>query len=182
MNSFTLLISKILLISFFSFSFNSAYSAPAKTKVSKLKKDSSSDLYLQGHIVVKNKEVKGIYKVEVLYYNAVASSFTVKNNESIKLLLKRDAPYVLKISKKGFRPQYICVNTNMHGSRNLIHSFYFETNLISPAQAMLLDDEALELPIAMISFNKSTGSFANNKDYTSYVNQRIYGTSDGTRN
>jgi len=175
MNTPSHLIAKIMLIGFLSFSINNAYSI-TKNKILKTKKDTSSDMSILGQIVVKNKAVKGGYKVEVLYYDSITATVNVKNNESVKFLLKKDSPYVIRISKKGFIPRYICLNTSTHETLNKtgLYTFYFETDFIETAEAMRLDNEALELPIGMITFDKKTGNFDNNKDYTSFVMQKIY--------
>jgi len=132
-------------------------------------------LELEGKIVIKNKELKGSYKVEVMLYNSVTSTILVKNNAPLKLHLKKGTPYILKISKKGFFPRYICLNTNNCEDKGLAetYSFYLETDFIETSEAMRLDNETLEMPAAIISFDKTTCNFDHNKDYASFVNRKI---------
>ena len=168
------LITKLLLISSLGFSFNTAYCLGNKDL--RTKTDTSSEVHIQGRIIIKNKAIKGNYKVEVMYFDAVMHSFHVKHNSSLKIKLKRNSPYVLRVSKKGFIPRLICINTHMESKvNNDTYSFYFETDFIKTAEAMRLDNEALELPVALISYDRKTNNFNSNQDYSNFVNQRIYG-------
>lgn len=139
------------------------------------KKSNSEQLRINAQIVVRNKEVNGNFKMEVLFFDSVISVFTVKNNKPVTMLLKKDAPYMLKISKKGFVPRYVCLNTNIHdtGIPTDNYAFYLETDFIKNTTAMRLDNEALEMPIALVGYDKQTRNFNFNRDYTAFVSQRI---------
>lgn len=171
------LITRILLIGFFSISVKSAYSRVAIPASKTEKNDTLAQVNIQGRILIKNRRVNERYKVEVLFYDNVINSYTVKNNKSLTLHLKRNSPYVIRISKKGCIQRLICLNTGLCENRRKggDYTFYFETDLIEAKQAMCLDSEALQLPIALIAFDKKTGDFNNNNDYTSFINQKIYG-------
>lgn len=126
--------------------------------------------------MVNAKNAIGSYNLEVLYRDMVINRMTVKNNTPVRLLLKKDAPYVLKISKKGYFPRYIYVNTNMQEKTN--KSFFYlnmQTDLISSSDARILDDEALQLPSALVSYNRKAGTFESNKDYSAFVQRRLFG-------
>lgn len=141
-----------------------------------LRKDSSTHVVLNSRILVNAKKTIGSYKLEVLYRDMVINSMSVKNNAPVRLLLKKDAPYVLKISKKGYIPRYIYVNTNMR--EKTTKNFYYltmQTDLISSSEARILDDEALQLPSALVSYNKKAGVFESNKDYYAFVQRKLFG-------
>ncbi len=175
MNSISHLIAKVILIGLLSISFTNAYSSSKKIPF-KTGNDTASYVQIEGTIVVENKEVKGNYTLEVLYFDSTLTSINVKNNMPVTFLLKKNSPYVLKISKKGFIPRYICINTNIKGTKagNGSYSFYFETDFIKVEEAMRMDNEALELPIAMISYDSKIGNFDQNKGYSIFVRQRLH--------
>ncbi|PBQ31324.1 hypothetical protein CNR22_05955 [Sphingobacteriaceae bacterium] len=165
---------KLLLILVLIVQSHSSY-ARGKKQDPPVRKDSSTHVLLNTKILVNTKNTVGSYRLEVLYRDIIINSFTVKNNSPVRLLLKKDSPYVIKISKKGYIPRFICINTNMHEKTNKsIYYLNLETEFIAASAAMTLDDEALQLPSALVSYNKKAGNFENNKDYSLFVLQRIY--------
>jgi|GEM_PF-2533032 len=175
MNSTVQLITKVILTSLLSILFTRAYSSPIKNSA-ETGKDTSTYVQIEGRIVVDNKEVKGNYLIEVLYFDSTLTSIKVKNNMPVTFLLKRNSPYVLKISKKGFIPRYICLNTNISSTKtnNNPYNFYFETDFIKVEEAMRMDNEALELPVGMIAYDTKIGNFEQNKGYSIFVRQRLH--------
>ena len=165
----------MLLTFFLIFQLHNSYSKTCKQDPP-LRKDSSTHVVLNSRIMVNAKNTIGSYKLEVLYRDVVINSMSVKNNAPVRLLLKKDAPYVLKVSKKGYFARYIYVNTNMQEKTN--KNFYYlnmQTDLISTSEARTLDDEALQLPSALVSYNKKAGIFESNKDYSAFVQRKLYG-------
>lgn len=162
---------KISFTLFFAVATNLVFSMPSKDRKDNTGK--TSKVEIQGRILVKNKELKGAYTVEVLCFNSITESIQVKNNESLKLHLYANAAYLLKITKKGFVPRYISLNTHQMVDNKESYSFYVETDFIEISEAMRMDSEDLEMPSAIISFNRSTGNLDNNLEYNSYVHQRI---------
>lgn len=167
-------IRKQLLLFLLSICFTTINAFPIKG-IFKSKKDTSCCLEIYGRISFKNQHLKGSYKAELIYFDETLDSVIVRCNRSFKFSLKRNSPYIIRISKPGFTPRLICVNTKVDDSDYLtgIYTFFFETELIAVKEAMLLDNEALELPAAIVSFNKKTGRFDHNRDYTSFVKQKI---------
>lgn len=135
-------------------------------------------LEVKGRILIKNKDIKGSYKVEVMHFNSITETFTVKGGEAINLHLKTNSAYTLKISKKGFTPRYISLNTHQMKERKESYAFHVETDFIEVSDAMRMNSESLEMPAAIISFNSSTGNLTSNSDYAYFVNQRIAGELD----
>ena len=167
-------IRKQLLLFLLSICFTTINAFPIKG-IFKSKKDTSCCLEIYGRISFKNQHLKGSYKAELIYFDETLDSVIVRCNRSFKFSLKRNSPYIIRISKPGFTPRLICVNTKVDDSDYLtgIYTFFFETELIAVKEAMLLDNEALGLPAAIVSFNKKTGRFDHNRDYTSFVKQKI---------
>jgi hypothetical protein len=162
-------------LAFSLFSMNSA-SARSKNPPSKLSDNSSFCLEISGKVTHGKKLIKGKYKAELISNNFVISSATIKDNRSFKFLLNRNSSYLIKISKKGHKTRYVSVCTNMNTNRkqDQLYTLSFETELIGIKEALSLDYEAQELPVAIISFNKATEKFDNNKGYTAFVKQKIY--------
>ncbi len=146
------------------------------SKTTLTKRDTSCCLQIYGRITFKNNPLIGNYKAELLYFGETVDSVMLKCNKSFKFYLKRNSPYAIRISKPGYTSRLICINTNIDetGNQNSVYTFFFETELIAVKDAMLMDNEALQLPIALISFNKKKGRFDHNHEYTSFVKQKIY--------
>lgn len=174
MNTSFHLLARIMLIGL-SLSFRCAFAVSGNQAVS-TEGDTSGYLYIEGTIVVENKDVKGSYILEIVYFDSVINTITVKNNRPVKLLLKRDEPYTLRISKKGYIARNICLNTSTPDvfEHATTLSFYFETDFIKIPDALCLDSEALNLPVAIIAFNRKSGNFVNNRDYSLFVRQKLY--------
>lgn len=165
----------MLLLLCFMLSLNSAYSFTLKP-LFKHKKDSACCLEINGKIIMDAKHIKGTYKAELIYIDKVVDSAIVKSDKSFTFVLKRNMPYFIRVSKAGYVARTICVNTNINETANpdSLFTFSVETELIDVAKAMRLNNEALELPAAIISFDNKTGSFNNNTDYALFVKNRIY--------
>ena len=142
----------------------------------KVKSDSSEQLNIEGTIFVENREIKGNYLIEVIYFDSVISTHKIKNNQAIEFHLKKNTAYTLRISKEGFVKREICLNTTLNENQKPASpfSFYIETEFIKVAEAMRMDDEALKLPIALIKYDVRNGNFISNKDYAIFVRQRLY--------
>jgi hypothetical protein len=168
---FSLRIVAILFL--FSLSINAAYSKPSGPKSTT---DSLNCLKISGRITLGKKLIKGRYKAELISYNTVLDSAIIKDNSSFTFLLSKNSSYLIKISKKGHMPRFISVCTKMNGTaKSGIQTLFFETELTDAKEARRLDAEALELPVAIITFNKKTKAFDTNEAYTAFVKQKIYG-------
>lgn len=175
MNTISNLGAKILLGSLLSLSTTFTGGATISEEP-KTKNDTCSSIDIEGTIFVENKEVKGNYLLEVIYFDSVISTYKIKNNKPVVFHLKKDDAYTFRISKKGYIAREICLSTAIKDNKNLPNSFgfYIETDFIEITEAMKMDDEALKLPIAMIKYDDRKGNFISNRDYSIFVRQKLH--------
>lgn len=123
---------------------------------------------------MKFKKDKG-YKVELICFNTLIETETKKSNKGFRLVLKKNAIYTIKISKEGFITKIISINTAIDKNEGApLTRFFFETDLIKENMKTQLDEESLEFPIALISYDTLNGAFTLNEKYTENIKQRIY--------
>jgi hypothetical protein len=138
--------------------------------------DSLHCLEISGKIGFNGACSDNLLKIELIQDNRVVDSMTIKGKRTFKFNLKKNGYYGIRISKKGFVPRLISVCTDLEGGdiSNKIYRFRFDTKLISVEGADELNKDALDFPIAVISFDRKKGWFYYSKKYTSQIKRKIY--------
>jgi hypothetical protein len=74
-------------------------------------------------------------------------------------------------------PRIISICTEIpEGKRfDKLYRFDFDTDLLAESEYETLNHDALDFPIALISFDKAMRCFYYSEDYTSHIKQKIYG-------
>jgi hypothetical protein len=96
------------------------------------------------------------------------------HDHSFMFDLHRNAQYSILISKEGFNSRLVSINTMLPDSVskiNAIYIFEFEVDLVKIKKVE--DDFYLDFPVAIISYNKSSGVFENHDDYTKHIKQKM---------
>jgi len=123
---------------------------------------------------IKLKKDKG-YKVELICFNKLIETETKKSSKGFRFVLKKNAIYTIKISKEGFITKIVSINTTIDKNEGApLTRLYFETELIKESMKTQLDEEGLEFPIALISYDALNGVFNLNEKYTQNIKQVIY--------
>jgi predicted transcriptional regulator len=163
---------KIIILCYLSlFYFNS--------KAVKMVNDSITYLEINGKISKLKTNKPNTYKVELLLLNQIIDSNTVKGNNAFHFKLKKNKYYSLRISKDGYYTKLIGVDTKMGFESGNNYKFYFKTDLMEKKEAIHLNTEALDFPIAIISYHEKIGKFDVNVQYTNYIKKTIYGNFAG---
>jgi len=131
-------------------------------------------LELSGNISTKNENENDYYFVELITDNKVIQLLKVKDGRSFKFLLTKDRWYALRILKKGYITKTISVSTHLPKGKETLYRFHFDTDLIPETQAKVLDQEALDFPIAIVSFDKDAEWFYYNEEFTANMKRQIY--------
>jgi hypothetical protein len=121
------------------------------------------------------------YKVELIHYNTVIQTDTMENLSSVfRFHLKKNAYYTIRISKEGYAPKLVSVCTILDENvkDNVYCQFHFTTSLITRDEAARLDKDALEFPIAVVSYDKIKKAFYDNKKYTANIKKVLYSTTN----
>jgi hypothetical protein len=115
------------------------------------------------------------YKVELIHYNTVIQTDTMENLSSIfSFQLKKNAYYTIRISKKGYATKLVSICTELDEKDDVYCQFHFTTSLIPQDEARQLDKDALEFPIAVVSYDKARKVFVDNKTYTANIKKVLY--------
>lgn len=161
---------KITLIAFACLLFIFNNSALAKKRVS----DSIICLEITGRIS-NLKNVKDVfYKAELVFNSQVIDSAIVNHKKEFKFILNKNTVYGIKISKEGYASRIISIDTSLPEYANGYFRFQFDTELIKIDEVKKVNIDALDFPIAIISFNHNLNNFYYNEEYTSYIKRRLY--------
>ena len=128
------------------------------------------------------KDLNGkTYKVELILNDLVIDSAIVQNNKKFKFFPPKDSYYAIRITKKGYVTRLISVYTQLPDANNKYFRLVFTTNLIEEARAKSLDKEALDFPIAIISYNKRRKHFNYNEKYTTNIKRSLVNSNKVTK-
>ncbi|MGZ3900651.1 MAG: hypothetical protein ACXVC7_03730 [Bacteroidia bacterium] len=136
--------------------------------------DSTICLELSGRISKLKPIENNYYHVELIYNGIIVDSMKVKDNKDFKFALKKNTIYGIRISKPGYYSRIISINTSTPGYANAFFRFEFDTDMIRIDDAAKINKDALDFPIAVISFNEDLRAFYYNEEYTTYIKRRIY--------
>ncbi len=111
------------------------------------------------------------YKVELIYYNTTIDTVVVENRKGFVFNLNKNAFYTIKISREGYLPKLVSIDTHIPDSRynKGLYKFEFSTDLFDNS----VKSEATEFPIAIIAYNKKAREFNYNERYTSNIKAEI---------
>jgi hypothetical protein len=82
--------------------------------------------------------------------------------------------YGIRINKKGYVPRIISINTELPEFAQGFFRFQFDTELIEETQSKKLDQDALDFPIAIISFHDDLRTFYYSEEYTTNIKRQLY--------
>ena len=137
------------------------------------KKDSLYVIEIDGKVLIPKNDDSKLYKIELLCHNTIVDSGVVVDSESFLLKIKKDSWYTIRITKDGYFPMSVSINTKLPQTTKDSHTFHFDTELI-PNTKNISDDEAVDFPIAIISFNKNSGSFVPVMEYSKNIKRSLF--------
>jgi hypothetical protein len=136
--------------------------------------DTSSCLQISGKILKIRTSTSNSYTVALICGNDVVDAKVIKGNNVFKFNLKKNGLYTVRILKDGYVPRTVCVDTKLAEEHVGFYKFHFDTELIEEKEAATLNQEALEFPIALISYDVKKHWFNYNAAYTREVKKNIY--------
>lgn len=148
-----------------------SFKAEAKHKITF---DSLSCLLIEGKITNADDGIDQICKVELISANEVVDSAILKDGKKrFKFVLEKNTYYAIRITKIGYLSKLVSVNTEMVTQSDLIYSFEFETGLIKEGAAKAFNEDILDFPVAIISFDYALDEFSYNQEYTDYIKREL---------
>ncbi len=134
----------------------------------KPKPNSTTCLKLNGLMLKSSKTEKGIYKIELLQYNTIIDSLRTTNNKPFEFSLAKNSWYTLRITKEGFFPLLISVDTELPYQNSELYEFRFQTELL-PLNENMFDKQSLDLPVGVVTFDKINDRFYPAENYKAYI-------------
>lgn len=137
---------------------------------------SSDSLYcieIDGKVLIPKGDSSKLYTIELLCHNTVVESGSVVDGESFLLKVKKNSWYTIRIVKEGYYPMIVSVDTKLPEHNTDSHKFHFDTELIKEG-TQIEDEESVEFPISIVSYNKSIDTFSPNQEYSSNIQRSMF--------
>lgn len=140
-----------------------------------IKLDSNACLVVVGNILNAHDDSDNKCKIELITYNNVTDSVILKGaKKRFRFVLSKDMNYAIRISKKGYISKLISIDTQFFTQSEVLYVFEFSTDLIKEEVAKKLNQDVLDLPVALIKFDYHHNCFSYNKQYTTQIKKELY--------
>ena len=137
-------------------------------------KDTLYCIEIDGKVLIPKNDDSKLYKIELLCHNTIVDSGVVVDGESFLLKVKKNSWYTIRITKEGYFPQMVSIDTKLPDFNTDSHKFHFDTELIKESFVNIQDDEAVEFPIAIVSYNSSINTFSPIKEYSTNIQRSMF--------
>ena len=137
--------------------------------------DSVECLEIFGKFDTSVREFDGFYNVKLILENKVVATETVGIKKGFSFVLLKNKYYTIKIEKEGYISRLFSVSTKIGSSLNEQNTyvFSFETTLLSQDLTGRFEDDNVDFPFALISYNKTCDCFEHSKEYTTTLIQNM---------
>ncbi len=146
---------------------------PLKDKAGN-RNDSTACLYLVGVIENATESADTCFIEFITPDMKIDTLFLKPGRKKFRCQLRKNEYYTVRISKKGYVPKLICINTEMLNDPGRLGWFEFETSLFKKETAEKLNKDALDFPVAIIYFDRQKETFAYNENYTKDLLKELY--------
>jgi len=136
--------------------------------------DTTVCLEISGRVLNLNRKMKVPYKVELISANKVIDSIFINDKNEFRFNLNRNTHYAVRITKKGYVTRLVSIYTDIPEKNLSLYRFQFDTELIEKSSSKKLDSDALDFPIAVISFHPELNCFYYNEEYTADIKRQLY--------
>ncbi len=162
---------KAIAVTAFAFVCNLMYSSNL-TKVNS--NDDTLCLKINGKVSKTKESAGNSYTVQLVQNDKVISSQIVKAGKNFTFYMNRNAWYGVKINKSDCVSKIISVNTALpsYQEEKFMVSFEVEEP-ISNNEAQYLDPEALDFPLAILSYHDNIESFEGNDIYANNIKKAL---------
>lgn len=137
-------------------------------------KDSLYTIEIDGKVMIPKHDPSKTYKIELLCHNDIIDSGMVVDNESFLLKVKKNSWYTIRIVKEGYFPMVVSIDTRLPEYDNNNHRFHFDTELIVENYTSIQDEDAIDFPIAIISFNPKSDEFMPVREYSKNIKSSLF--------
>lgn len=107
--------------------------------------------------------------------NRIIDSLNIETGVEFEFKLNKNSWYSIKITKEGFYPVLISLNTEVpSGARMKKNKFWFETDMIKISSIDVVDKDVIDFPVGIVSFDKEKKCFDAHDKYTKYHMKRLF--------
>ncbi len=138
--------------------------------------DTSECLEVKGKFDGSVKDFNGVYMAKLILDNKVIETQILNTRKSFLFTLQKNRLYAVRVEKAGYISKTVSISTytsekSMNEKNE--YAFNFETNLISESLYACFDDDDVDFPVALVSYNKACDCFEHNKEYTAALVNRM---------
>jgi hypothetical protein len=137
-------------------------------------KDSLYCIEIDGKVLIPKNDPSRTYKIELLCHNDIVDSGEVVDNESFLLKVKKNSWYTIRIVKEGYFPLIVSIDTRLPEYNTNSHRFHFDTELIVENYSGIQDRDAVDFPIALVSFNPNNDMFVPVREYSKNIKSALF--------
>jgi hypothetical protein len=145
-----------------------------KNKKGETPQDGSYCIEIDGKVLIPKNDDSKLYRIELLCHNDLVDSGVVVDDESFLLKVKKNSWYTIRIIKEGYFTQVVSIDTRLPEYVNGQHKFHFDTELIVENYASIQDEDAIDFPIAIISFNPNKDRFVPVREYSKNIKSSLF--------
>jgi hypothetical protein len=128
-------------------------------------------LELSGEVVKTESTASRASQILLIEENKVIDSLQIPTGQTFRFSLEKNKYYSVRVYQEGFVPRLVSVSTYMPTDLRDERSFKFHFDLVqmsNEGNAEELND-ALDFPVAVISFDETKGYFDYNHVYTAHI-------------
>lgn len=145
-------------IGFFIFLLQGIYAQDSKHKK---ELDTLECLEITGTFDGTVKDFGGVYTAKLIRDNKVIETEVLKVKKKFDFILKKNLLYAIRVEKEGYISKTISISTKIPPGIEVrrLYEFTIETNLLSKDLEGHFDDDDVDFPVALISYNKKCDCF-----------------------
>ena len=144
------------------------------------KKKADALLHIEAKIELDKDISDSNTKVELFCHAELIDSKVPAKDGSFEFDLKKDQYYSIRITKSGYVPKIIGIDTEVPVDLKDQKEFVFSTGLLSENEAAKLDKNVLEFPAALIMYYDKTASFEFCLEYATVRKAMLSTSSENT--
>lgn len=134
-----------------------------------------STIFVSGKILNISKNSSDKCLVELSDESGVISSkYLPGGKHSFDFELRKNANYTIRITKEGYLPKVLTVNTVLPKNASGVFDFAFNVQLLSVDQGQYISPEVLNRPVALIRYDLLAESFVYDLSFATLMKMKSY--------
>ena len=134
-------------------------------------------LVIKGKFLKTDKSTINTYTMALIQENTVIETKIVKCGSSFQFKIGKGNWWAIKITGEGCVPKLYSINTNLpkEADEDMIYSLNFSASEpITEFESTLMDNDALDFPVAIFQFDEKLDAFNYNEEYTNNIMKKLF--------